>query len=140
MRAEIIAIGDEITTGQRLDTNTQWLAERLTELGVDVAFHSTIGDSLEDNVAVFKAAIDRVDVVVAHRRPRTDGRRSHARGDRRGDGRRSGRRASLEYIRNSSTSRYGRCPNGTPCRPIPHGAGRFRTSMARRRRGDADRT
>ncbi|QDT72860.1 CinA family nicotinamide mononucleotide deamidase-related protein [Lacipirellula limnantheis] len=65
MRAEIIAIGDEIITGQRLDTNTQWLAERLTELGVDVAFHSTIGDHLADNVAVFRTAIDRVDVVVA---------------------------------------------------------------------------
>jgi nicotinamide-nucleotide amidase len=65
MRAEIIAIGDEIITGQRLDTNTQWLAERLTELGVEVAFHSTIGDNLADNVAVFKTAIDRVDVVVA---------------------------------------------------------------------------
>lgn len=65
MRAEIIAIGDEIITGQRLDTNSQWLAERLTELGVEVAFHSTIGDNLADNVAVFKTAIDRVDVVVA---------------------------------------------------------------------------
>lgn len=65
MRAEIIAIGDEIITGQRLDTNTQWLAERLTELGIEVAFHSTIGDNLADNVAVFKTAIDRVDVVVA---------------------------------------------------------------------------
>lgn len=65
MRAEIIAIGDEIVTGQRLDTNSQWLAERLTELGVEVAFHSTIGDNLADNVAVFKTAIDRADVVVA---------------------------------------------------------------------------
>jgi nicotinamide-nucleotide amidase len=65
MRAEIIAIGDEIITGQRLDTNTQWLAERLTELGVEVAFHSTVGDNLADNVALFKAAIERVDVVVA---------------------------------------------------------------------------
>ena len=65
MRAEIIAIGDEIITGQRLDTNTQWLAERLTELGVDVAFHTTVGDNLADNVAIFKAAIERADVVVA---------------------------------------------------------------------------
>lgn len=65
MRAEIIAIGDEIITGQRLDTNTQWLAERLTELGVEVAFHTTIGDNLADNVAAFQAAIDRVDVIVA---------------------------------------------------------------------------
>ena len=34
MRAEIIAIGDELTSGQRLDTNSQWLSERLGELGV----------------------------------------------------------------------------------------------------------
>jgi nicotinamide-nucleotide amidase len=65
MRAEIIAIGDELTTGQRLDTNSQWLAERLTECGVEVAFHTTIGDNLADNVAAFQAAVRRVDVVVA---------------------------------------------------------------------------
>jgi nicotinamide-nucleotide amidase len=65
MRAEIIAIGDELTSGQRLDTNSQWLAERLTELGVDVMFHTTVGDDLEANVAVFRSAIQRADVVVA---------------------------------------------------------------------------
>jgi nicotinamide-nucleotide amidase len=65
MRAEIIAIGDELTTGQRLDTNSQWLAERLTECGVEVAFHTTIGDNLPDNVAAFQAAVRRADVVVA---------------------------------------------------------------------------
>jgi nicotinamide-nucleotide amidase len=65
MRAEIIAIGDELTTGQRLDTNSQWLAERLTELGVDVIFHTTVGDDLEANVTVFRTAIDRADIVVA---------------------------------------------------------------------------
>ncbi len=65
MRAEVLAIGDELTTGQRLDTNSQWLSQRLTELGVQVAFHTTITDELADNVAAFRAAIDRVDVVVA---------------------------------------------------------------------------
>jgi len=65
MRAEILAIGDELTTGQRLDTNTQWLSQRLTELGVQVAFHTTITDELSDNVAAFRAAIDRVEIVVA---------------------------------------------------------------------------
>jgi nicotinamide-nucleotide amidase len=64
MRAEVIAIGDELITGQRLDTNSQWLAERLTEIGVEVAFHTTIGDNLADNVAAFKAATLRADVVV----------------------------------------------------------------------------
>jgi nicotinamide-nucleotide amidase len=65
MRAEIIAIGDELITGQRLDTNSQWLAERLTELGVEVAFHTTIGDNLADNVSAFAAAFNRAEVVVA---------------------------------------------------------------------------
>jgi nicotinamide-nucleotide amidase len=65
MRAEIIAIGDELTSGQRMDTNSGWLSERLTALGVDVMFHTTVGDELEANVAVFRAAIDRADVVVS---------------------------------------------------------------------------
>jgi nicotinamide-nucleotide amidase len=65
MRAEIIAIGDELTSGQRLDTNSHWLSERLNELGVEVAFHTTVGDQLQDNIAVFRAAIQRADVVVA---------------------------------------------------------------------------
>lgn len=65
MRAEVISIGDELITGQRLDTNSQWLSERLTEIGVDVAFHTTIGDNLADNVAAFNAAINRADILVA---------------------------------------------------------------------------
>jgi nicotinamide-nucleotide amidase len=65
MRAEIIAIGDELTSGQRLDTNSQWLSERLGEIGIPVAFQTTVGDDLENNILVFKAAIDRADIVVA---------------------------------------------------------------------------
>jgi nicotinamide-nucleotide amidase len=65
MRAEIIAIGDELTSGQRLDTNSQWLSERLGEIGIPVAYHTTVGDDLENNIAVFRTAIDRADVVVA---------------------------------------------------------------------------
>jgi nicotinamide-nucleotide amidase len=65
MRAEILAIGDELTSGQRLDTNGQWLSQRLGELGVAVAFHTTVGDNLEANIAVFRTAIDRAEIVVA---------------------------------------------------------------------------
>src|SRR6187401_1096327 len=65
MRAEIISIGDELTTGQRLDTNSQWLAERLLEIGVPVAFHTTVGDQLADNVLVYRQACERADIVVA---------------------------------------------------------------------------
>ena len=46
LTAEIVAIGDELTSGARLDTNSQWLSRRLGELGAQVAYHSTVGDSL----------------------------------------------------------------------------------------------
>src|SRR5947209_1234849 len=65
MLAEVISIGDEITSGQRLDTNSQWLSERLGELGVRVVYHTTVADDLDANVRVFQAAIQRADVVVA---------------------------------------------------------------------------
>jgi nicotinamide-nucleotide amidase len=65
MHAEIISIGDELTSGQRLDTNSQWLATVLGELGIRVLYHTTVGDDLAANVAVFRAAIARADLVVA---------------------------------------------------------------------------
>jgi nicotinamide-nucleotide amidase len=65
MRAEIISIGDELTTGQRLDTNSQWLSQRLGELGIATWRHTTVGDNLDDNVAVFRAAADKADVVIS---------------------------------------------------------------------------
>ena len=46
LTAEIVSIGDEMTSGARLDTNGQWLSRRLQELGVEVIFHSTVGDTL----------------------------------------------------------------------------------------------
>ncbi len=64
MRAEIIAIGDELTSGERLDTNTQWLAKQLTGVGVEVMFHTTVGDDMAANVDVFRTAIGRADVIV----------------------------------------------------------------------------
>jgi nicotinamide-nucleotide amidase len=54
-----------MTTGQRLDTNSQWLSQQLTDLGIEVAFHTTVGDELADNVLVFQNAIARADIVVA---------------------------------------------------------------------------
>lgn len=65
MQAEIISIGDEITSGQSLDTNSQWLSRRLEELGVRVLYHTTVADELAPNVEVFRRAIGRSDVVVA---------------------------------------------------------------------------
>lgn len=65
MHAEIISIGDELTSGQRLDTNSQWLSQRLGELGIATCFHTTVSDDLASNVAVFRAAIARAEIVIS---------------------------------------------------------------------------
>jgi nicotinamide-nucleotide amidase len=43
-RAAIVSIGDELILGQALDTNTHWLAQRLTERGIRVIEHATVDD------------------------------------------------------------------------------------------------
>ena len=65
MFAEVISIGDELTSGQRLDTNSQWLSQRLGELGIEVRYHTTVADDLDSNERVFRQAVDRVDVVIS---------------------------------------------------------------------------
>jgi nicotinamide-nucleotide amidase len=65
MHAEIISIGDELTSGQRLDTNSQWLSTRLGELGVKTIYHTTVADDLAANIEVFRHAAERADLVVA---------------------------------------------------------------------------
>lgn len=64
MIAEVVSIGDELTSGQRLDTNSQWLSQQLGDLGVAVHYHTTVADNLAANVDVFRHAIARADVVV----------------------------------------------------------------------------
>jgi nicotinamide-nucleotide amidase len=65
MRAEVIAIGDELTSGQRLDTNSQWLSAELGVLGIPVVFHTTAADTQEAGVEAFRAAAGRAEIVVA---------------------------------------------------------------------------
>lgn len=65
MKAEIISIGTELTTGQNLDTNSQWLSLRLAEIGIPVQWHTTIADDFDDNVAAFRIAAGRADLVIA---------------------------------------------------------------------------
>ena len=63
--AEVIAIGDELTSGQRLDTNSQWLSQQLGDLGIRTLFHTTVADDLKSNVLAFRAAAERADLVIA---------------------------------------------------------------------------
>ncbi len=65
MLAEVIAIGDELTSGQRLDTNSQWLARELGLLGIPAGYHTTVCDTLEAGIEAFTAAARRTQVVLA---------------------------------------------------------------------------
>ena len=64
MQAEIIAIGDELTSGQRLDTNSMWLSQRLAEIGIPTAFHTTVRDELADICLAIRTASQRAQVIL----------------------------------------------------------------------------
>ena len=62
--AEIIAVGSELLTPDRIDTNSLWLTARLNELGIDVRTKAVVGDHRDDSPTVFAQALARADVVV----------------------------------------------------------------------------
>ena len=64
MKSEIIAIGSEMLTPFRQDTNSLYLTEKLNELGVTVAFKTIVGDRRKDLVSAIGIALGRVDIVV----------------------------------------------------------------------------
>ncbi|HZQ91115.1 MAG TPA: competence/damage-inducible protein A [Terriglobales bacterium] len=64
MDAEIIAIGSELLTPNRQDTNSLYLTQRLNELGVEVRFKSVVGDRMADLVLAAKTALGRSDIVI----------------------------------------------------------------------------
>ena len=63
-RAAIIAVGSELLTPSKLDTNSLFITDRLNELGVDVAVKAVVGDDRDELVHVLAAALERVDLVV----------------------------------------------------------------------------
>ncbi len=64
MIAEIIAIGSEMLTPYRQDTNSLFLTERLNELGISVAFKSVVGDNLDHLISAARTALARADLVI----------------------------------------------------------------------------
>ena len=64
MNAEIIAIGSELLTPFRQDTNSLYLTEKLNQLGVEVVLKTIVGDSRERLVSVAQHALFRSDLVI----------------------------------------------------------------------------
>ena len=64
MHAEIIAVGSELLSPFRMDTNSLYLTEQLNLLGVDVIFKSIVGDDLRRLVAAAQHGLFRSDIVI----------------------------------------------------------------------------
>jgi len=64
MEAEIIAVGSELLTPHRYDSNSLFLTGKLNSLGIEVQFKTVVGDDAERMGSVFRAALERSDLVI----------------------------------------------------------------------------
>lgn len=64
MDAEIIAVGSELLTPHRLDTNSLYLTGKLNSLGIEVRFKTVVGDDTERLGSVFRTALDRSKLII----------------------------------------------------------------------------
>jgi nicotinamide-nucleotide amidase len=64
VNAEIIAVGSELLTPHRQDTNSLYLTDKLNDLGVEVRFKCIVGDDLEALTAAAKLAMRRSDIIL----------------------------------------------------------------------------
>jgi nicotinamide-nucleotide amidase len=65
MKAEIIAVGSELLTPDRIDTNSLFLTEELNKLGIEVLRKTIVGDNRDLLAEAFRDALHRVPVVIA---------------------------------------------------------------------------
>ena len=65
MKAEIIAVGSELLTPDRVDTNSLYLTQRLNQLGIGVTRKAVVGDRHEDVCDAFRQALSRVELVIS---------------------------------------------------------------------------
>lgn len=63
-RAVIIAVGSELLTSSKLDTNSLFITERLNALGIDVVWKAVVGDERQELVQLLTGALRRADLVI----------------------------------------------------------------------------
>jgi len=66
MKLEMICTGEEVLAGQIVDSNAAWFANMLMERGVEMTRRVTVGDRIEDLVAVFQERSHHADVIVVN--------------------------------------------------------------------------
>ncbi len=64
MKAEIITIGDEILLGETIDTNSAYVSQKLSRLGIDVTYKTSVGDDIQTISEALATGLSRADLVV----------------------------------------------------------------------------
>lgn len=64
MKAEIITIGDEILLGQTVDTNSAYISQKLSQLGIEVDYKTSVGDDIKNISEALTIALSRADLVI----------------------------------------------------------------------------
>lgn len=64
MNSEIIAVGTELLMGQIANTNAQYISKKLAEIGVNVYYHTTVGDNKSRLIEVLNTALNRSDMII----------------------------------------------------------------------------
>jgi len=64
MNSEIISVGTELLLGQIDNINTRIISQKLSEIGINVFFHTSVGDNRERISSVFKIALERSDLII----------------------------------------------------------------------------
>lgn len=62
--AEVITIGDEILFGQITDTNTQYISQKLTEIGIKTVRKSSVGDTEQAILQILSEASQRANIII----------------------------------------------------------------------------
>lgn len=63
-KIEIFSQGQELVTGQVIDTNAAWLSEQLIQMGFNITRHTTVGDKLDDLVTLLQEIAARADCCI----------------------------------------------------------------------------
>ena len=64
MKAEIICIGTELLVGDIVNTNSQYISKKLTDIGIDLYYQTTVGDNFDRVKECLEIAFKRADLVI----------------------------------------------------------------------------
>ena len=65
MNAELLSVGTELLLGEILNTDSKFLAEELSVLGINVYYQTVVGDNAKRLENAFRLALSRADMVIA---------------------------------------------------------------------------